>query len=298
MTSSTEHPVIIEVALNGVHDKKRNPHQPTTVDEVVADAIECFDAGATILHAHPPLGFNLAEQSGAVKSTSSDGVGISAAIWRRVIDARPEALFYPGLVRDEAEQLQELVPMRLGVVDPGSVNLGAPDSNNLPAGPVYVNSLEQIRGDFARCERYGWGPTIAIFEPGFLRTVISYHRAGKLPRGSMVKLYFGGHYGLLSTRPGATFGLPPTLKALDAYLEMLMPTNLPWSVSVWGGDLVETPIARAALELGGHLHVGLEEHFGERKPTNVELVREAAFLASSAGRKVARPKETATLLGL
>ena len=115
----------------------------------------------------------------------------------------------------------------------------------------------------------------------------------------MVKLYFGGDYGLFSTRPGVTFGLAPTLSALDAYLDLLDGVDLPWSVSVWGGDLFDSPIARRALELGGHLHVGLEEHFHpERKPTNEELVRQAVSLCNEVGRPVANPAEAARILRL
>src|SRR5207237_4942958 len=98
---------------------------------------------------------------------------------------------------------------------------------------------------------------------------------------------------------GVTVGLPPTGHALLAYLDMLEGTDLPWSVSVWGGDLMQTPVARLALERGGHLHVGLEEHFDpDRKPTNVELVEEAAALCAAVGRDVATFKETAELLNL
>ena len=101
-----------------------------------------------------------------------------------------------------------------------------------------------------------------------MQTTLAYFRAGRLPEGAMVKFYFGGPYGMFGKGPGVTFGLPPTKNALLAYLDMIEGTGLPWSVSVWGGDLIETPIARLALERGGHLHVGLEEHSGPRHPTN------------------------------
>ena len=66
-----------------------------------------------------------------------------------------------------------------------------------------------------------------------------------------------------------------------------------------GSDLLATPIARLALELGGHLHVGLEEHFDpDHKPTNAELVAEAAALCAQVGRPVATCTEAAQLLGL
>jgi len=174
-----------------------------------------------------------------------------------------------------------------------------PDDEGLPQGMVYANSYDDIRYGFALCERLRLAPSLAIYEPGFLRAVLAYHRAGRLPRGAMVKLYFGGPYGVIATKPGCTFGLPPTRHALLAYLDMLEGTGLPWSVSVWGGDLMATPIAKLALELGGHLHVGIEEFYSpERSPSNEELVREAAALALRVGRPIADSAAAARILGL
>ncbi len=165
-------------------------------------------------------------------------------------------------------------------------------------GVVYANAYDDIRYGFALGERLRMGPSLATYEPGFLRTALAYHRAGRLPAGTMVKLYFGGDYGLMADRPGVSFGLPPTANALLAYLDMLEDVDLPWSVSAWGGDLAGTPIARMALERGGHVHVGLEEHFGASKPTNEELVREMAALAAAVGRPLATSGQAAAILGL
>ena len=129
--------------------------------------------------------------------------------------------------------------------------------------------------------------------------MLAFHNAGRLAAGAMVKFYFGADYGLFSTRPGVSFGLPPTINALLAYLDLVEGTGLPWSVSVWGGDLFETPIARRALELGGHLHVGLEEHFHpEYKPTNEEILNQATSLCAEVGRPVASTAEAGQILGL
>jgi uncharacterized protein (DUF849 family) len=115
----------------------------------------------------------------------------------------------------------------------------------------------------------------------------------------MVKLYFGGDYGLFATEPGVSFGLPPTENALLAYLDLLEGIDLPWSVSVWGGDLFATPIARKTLELGGHLHVGLEEHFHpEDKPTNESLIQQAVALAHDVGRPIASVAEAGQIMKL
>ena len=53
-----------------------------------------------------------------------------------------------------------------------------------------------------------------------------------------------------------------------------------------------------ASHTSGHLHVGQEEHSGERAPTNARLVREAVALAEEIGRPVASASEAASLLGL
>jgi len=101
------------------------------------------------------------------------------------------------------------------------------------------------------------------------------------------------------TEPGVSFGLPPTDHGLLAYLDMLEGSALPWSVSVWGGDLIQTPILRPALERGGHLHVGIDElDSPDRSLTNEELVLEAVELCAKVGRPVATNAETTAILQL
>ncbi len=48
----SDDPVIIEVAINGTTTKEQNPHVPRTAQEIAADALACFDAGAAIVHNH------------------------------------------------------------------------------------------------------------------------------------------------------------------------------------------------------------------------------------------------------
>jgi uncharacterized protein (DUF849 family) len=293
---STETPVIIEAAINGGSSKRRNPNVPREPSEIIDDTYRCLDAGASIIHAHN------SDYTLTGKVAADDYL----EAWRVILEQRPGTLWYPTLSggSDVDEALEHIaiiadeVPLRIGVVDPGSTNLGRPGEDGLPIGVVYHNSYDDIRTSFAFCQQRRLGPSLAIYEPGFLQTALTYFRAGKLPQGAMVKLYFGGAYGMFGKGPGVTFGLPPTENALLAYLDMIEDTGLPWSVSVWGGDLLQTPIARIALERGGHLHVGLEEHSGERTPTNEALVQEAAKLAEQVRRQVASPSEAAEILKL
>ena len=199
------------------------------------------------------------------------------------------------------EALAERGVLRIGIVDPGSVNLVGAGADGVPLALdfAYVNSPAAIRHQVELCARLGLGPSVAIFEPGFLRHALGYWRAGRLPPGALLKLYFGGDGAYLGgARGGAGFGLPPTPRMLDVYLEMIGDCPLPWSVAVLGGDVFEHGLARTALERGGHLRVGLEDFAGARTPTNAELVAEAARLCAALGRPLATPTEAAKLLDL
>lgn len=288
-------PVIIEAAINGVGGKGRSPKIPRSPDQITADALACLDAGAAIIHAH----------NRSLRLVGQAAVDEYVEAWEPVLAERPDALWYPtGVVADTTaerlehhELLADLGLIRMAFVDPGSANTGWMGDDGLPTGGTYINTYDHIRAAFEVCERRRLAPAIAIYEPGWLSTTLTYQRAGRLPAGSMVKLYFGDEYGILGRSIGVSFGLPPTENALLAYLDMLDGSGLPWSVSVWGGDLMKTPVARLALERGGHLHVGLEEFADpDRQPTNVELVEEAVALCAEAGRPVADCTETARLL--
>ncbi|MBV1906474.1 MAG: 3-keto-5-aminohexanoate cleavage protein [Pseudomonadales bacterium] len=297
MTSPESLPVLIECAINGETRPSRNPNVPREPEQITADVLRCLDAGATVIHAH----------NGNIRETGRAAADLYLAAWRPILAQRPDTLWYPtlGMGADMTESishidyLAEEIDMKLGLCDPGSTNIGAPDEDGLPVGNVYANSYDDVRTCFAQAERHNIGPSLAIYEPGWMRTVLAFHNAGRLPAGAMVKFYFGAEYGLFSTKPGVSFGLPPTINALLAYLDLIEGTGLPWSVSVWGGDLFDTPIARRALELGGHLHVGLEEHFHpEYKPTNEQILQQATALCAEVGRPVATTVEAARILGL
>jgi len=292
-----EQPVIIECAINGVGRKERNPHIPRSPEEVKAGSLACLDAGAAIIHAH----------NSSIRLVGQEAVDDYVAAWRDILDERPDTLWYPtGVVAASTEDrirhhelLADLGLIRMAYVDPGSTNTGWADEDGLPVGGTYVNTYEHIRAAFEQCERRRLAPAIAIYEPGWLNTTLAYHRAGRLPAGAMVKLYFGDEWGLLGRSRGVSFGLPPTANALLAYLDMLEGSGLAWSVSAWGGDLMRSPVARMAVEFGGHLHVGLEEHYDpDRQPTNVELLEEAVALCAEVGRPVATCAQAAAILGV
>src|SRR5690348_17608161 len=286
-------PVIVELALNGPTPRSRNRHVPRTPEEIAEVALEGVDLGASIVHNHndEPM-FTL----DAVHATEP-----YVAAWEPVLARHPDLLLYPTMgagargipVQRRWAHVEELARRRMGgmtLVDPGSVNLGLLSDATVPeaaaAGP-YQNSYADLEHMFARTAALGAAPSISIFEPGFLRTTLTWHRTGRLPPGAIVKLYFGGEL---------EFGLPPTAAALDAYLELLEPTGLPWSVAVLGGDVVACGLAERAIRRGGHVRVGLEDYAGPDEPSNAELLAGAVGLVQRLGHEPATIAQARELL--
>jgi uncharacterized protein (DUF849 family) len=292
-------PLIIEAALNGGTPKSRNRNVPRSVAEIVASARAAADAGATVLHNHndePNLG-------GPARHRSEP----YAQAWREVLRSHPGALFYPTMasgsppatIEERNRHQVELAGaglLRLALIDPGTVNVGGVGVGGPGAGElVYQNTFGDVRHlvEFAR-ER-GLPPSMSIYEQWFLQLALAYERSGLLVPGGFVRLYFGAGGPFLGS-DSFLFGLPPTERALDAYLEMLEGSRLAWMVAVLGGDAVGSGMAELAIRRGGHVRVGLEDHSGPGEPANEELVAQVAELATRAGRPVATPQEAAAIL--
>ena len=92
--------------------------------------------------------------------------------------------------------------LRLALVDPGSVSLGALDPDGLPMAIdlVYQNTFADARYMFDGCLARGLAAHVSIFEPGFLRVALAYHACRRLPPAK-IQLYFGGD--ALPVRPAA-----------------------------------------------------------------------------------------------
>ena len=291
-------PLIIEAALNGASTKRRNPNVPISAEEIAAEAIACLDAGAAIIHNHTDdevLG-------GDVRHSSAKYLDAWAPVHARY----PEAILYPTMAGGAAttvrieDRYQHLVELHeagvlgMGVADAGSVNLAGIKADGSISSPAwcYENTPADIAWMFAWNAERDLPTMVSIFEPGFLRMALAHHERGTLPAATKIQLYLTG--------PKTLAGLPAEPWALDVYLRLLEGSELTWMVSAIGGDTVGSGLARAAIERGGHVRVGLEDYTdttsARRKPTNAELVAEVVALAAQCGRPVASPAEAKQIL--
>jgi uncharacterized protein (DUF849 family) len=290
-------PLIIEAAINGETPKSRNPNVPREPQEIAADALACFDAGAAIIHSHIES-LKLTGEACALRYLEG---------YRAILAKRPDAILYPtGTSAATIEQRCSHLPilaragaLRMGNVDPGSTNFGSVAGGLPERASIYANPYSDIEYRFAQLVELELGAAISVYEPNFLRSAVIWQRAGRLPSGALLKFYMAGERSFFDGRPGyQTWGLPATPAGLAAYVEMARESGLPWSVAVLGGDVAASGLAKLAIEQGGHLRVGLEDYAGERQPKNAELVAEVVAIAKQSGRKVATPAEAAGVLGL
>jgi len=262
---------------------------------VVEEAIACIAAGSAVVHHHHDQRL---ERDAAIERLIDT--------CRAILDVRPGALLYPGILsgRTGAEHTAHLAPMAeagvLGMapLDPGAAVPYDLDDDGLPTGHGWVwNSFSTSKKVANSMLEHAVPLALGVYEPVQLRWALAMEAAGKLVPGTMVKLYFGGNNSLFRLgKPAINFGLPPTPQALDMYLSMMEGSNLPWMVGVMGDDVLDLPLARHALERGGHIRVGIEDLGQSDTTTNVATVERAVALAAEVGRTVANTDNVLAVL--
>lgn len=294
----TARPVIIEAALNGGCSKARNPNVPITPQEIIDDAARCIIAGATSIHNHIE----------DIKLTGQAAADRYLEAWGVIHAKHPDVLLCPtiALGGDVAERNAHVAALarsgmvRLAPLDPGAVNFPS-RGGGMPGGGamVYAHGYDDADHIVDLIDGEELAASVSVYDASFLRATLHYRSLGRLRRGVLLKLYFGGDYNLIDgTRGALTFGFRPTRKALEAYLEMLGDADIPWLVNVYGGDVVASGLAEIALDMGGHVRVGLEDYAGDGTPSNAELIDKVTELALRAGRPIATPAQAAALIGL
>jgi 3-keto-5-aminohexanoate cleavage enzyme len=270
---------VIEVAISQAQVCGLTP----SADEMVREASACIQAGAGIVHHHHDT--RLAETE-AVDQMIATGLGIQAL--------HPSALVYTDYLRGRRawEENAHLSPMAAAnaltmfAIDPGVTSFANIDGDGIPNG-TYIDGLHfDDAHDMIEFSKELEVPvSLGVYDPSHLRWILAYEQQVGFYPGSVVKLYFGGAFavGRIDT-PTIGFGMPPTAAALDVYLSMMETSSLPWVVSLFGDSILDSPLARHALQQGGHLRVGLEDAAGRSSQTNVEMVVSAVALAAELGR--------------
>lgn len=266
--------LIITTALTGnVPTKKMNPNLPVTPEEIAADVRRCADAGSALFHVHA---------RDEHEKPSLDR-GLFVEIVRRIKAVAPEVIVQLSTgARAGKDWEDRAVPVRM-LPEMGSFTTG---SNNLP-GIIYENSPQFIEFLAKVFQETGVKPEIEIFEPGMI------NNAGFLVKKGYLKTPL--HFDFVLGAPGS---MPGSIKNL-LFLSESIPAGSTWTVAGIGKN--EIPLATAAILMGGHVRVGLEDNLvlPDGSPaSNPALVETIVRIAREVGREIADPEEARQILGL
>ena len=266
--------LVITVALTGnVPTKKMNPSLPVTPAEIAADVRACADAGACLFHVHardqeqkPTLDLAVYKEIVAAVKRKAPNVILQLSTGARA-GTEPDARVNP------VRLLPEMASFTTG-------------SNNLP-GIVYANAPEFIQYLATVFRDTGVKPEIEVFEAGMINNARFLHKKGLIDTPI--------HFDFVLGAPGA---MPASVKNL-VFLSESIPSGSTWTVA--GIGKAEIPMATAAIVMGGHVRVGLEDNL--RMPdgspaANTALVEKVVAIAREVGRGIASPDEARRILSL
>ncbi len=266
--------LIITVALTGnVPTKDMNPNLPVTADEIAADVRRCADAGAVLFHVH------------ARDSDQQPTLDINAFKERscKIKEAAPEVIIQLSTgARAGKDWEARSNPVRL-LPEMASFTTG---SNNLP-GIIYENSPQFIDFLAKVFKETRVKPEIEVFETGMINNALYLM--------NMDYLEAPLHFQFVLGAPGS---MPGTVKNL-LFLSESIPSGCTWTVA--GIAKAEIPLAAAAIVMGGHVRVGLEDNLfmPDGSPaSNPRLVEKVVAIAREVGRDIANPDEARTILSL
>ena len=266
--------LIITTALTGnVPTKKMNPNLPVTPEEIARDVKDCADAGACIFHVH----------ARDEKENPSLDQEIFKKIVKRIREKVPEVIIQLSTgARAGKGWKDRALPVRL-LPEMGSFTTG---SNNLP-GMVYENSPQFIEFLAQVFQETRVKPEIEVFEAGMINNALFLLNKGLLASPL--------HFNFVLGAPGSMSG---SIKNL-LFLSESVPESSTWTVAGIGKN--EIPLATAAIVMGGHVRVGLEDNLylpDGSLASNPALVETIVRIAKEVGRQIASPDEARQILRL
>lgn len=270
--------LIITVAVTGSRPTKRmNPAVPYSPKEIIEATVECYKAGAAIVHIH-------------VRDPKTGTPDFKIGLFKEVTDGiRQECdiivnLTTSGLFLDGPDIIsQRLQPIYLKP-DICSFDLGSLNFQDR----VFFNP-PQWAETAARCmKEEGVKPEIEIFDTGHIDQANHLIQKGLIEDPPYFQLCMGVRWGIQATPENLLF------------VKNKLPSHTIWSVL--GVGVGQLPMITMGMLLGGNVRVGFEDNIYLRKgvlaSNNAQTVRMAVDLAECLGIEIATPNEARQILGI
>lgn len=270
--------VIVACAMTGANTpKEKNINVPVTPQEIADDVYKAWKAGAAICHLHM--------RDDAWKGTM-DRDRFAETV--RLIRAHEDCDVIINCTSsgetgasDERrmEHFKTVDGIEIGSYDVGTFNWGG--EGTFYNTPDFLKNLANIYNE------KGIKPECEIFDMGMLSNAKWLINNGYVKTPMYCQLVLG-----------VIGGMEATVENL-LYLVKHLPEGTEWSAA--GIGTAHLPIMYAALALGGHIRVGLEDNlYMSRgvKATNESLVQRAVAAVKEFGKEPATPAEAREILGI
>jgi len=264
--------IVLTAAIVGAEvTRDDSPYVPYTAEEIGEEARRCVEAGAAIIHLH------VRNKDG---SPSQDESLFRAAI--KAIRARTDAIVQMSTGGAIGMSLNERLGglnagAEMATLSCGSVNFG--DS-------VFINTMPEMREVARRIRKHGLFPELEIFDAGHLDNAMRLVEEGLVGQPLWLQFVLGIE-GAIGAR-----------KSVLRFLLHELGRDVHWSVAAIGRH--EFPMAAFAMELGGHVRVGLEDNLylerGVLAKGSAPLVAKAVTLARERGREPLSVRRVRALL--
>jgi len=267
-------PVMVTAAIVGAEvTRAQQPYLPITPQEIIQAAVECYEAGAAIIHIHVRNAEGNATQDAQLFREVVEGIRAHCDVITQVSTG--------GAVWMSADERLQSIECRpdMATLTTGTVNFGE---------GVFMNNRELVETFARRLRQYGIVPEIEIFDMGMLDEAMHLRSIELITDPIQFDFVMGV--------PGAIGADPAHLM----HMVRCLPAGSTWSVAGMGRH--QLMLGVIALASGGHVRVGFEDNIYYRKGqlahSNAELVARIVRIAQEIDRPVATPAQAREMLHL
>jgi uncharacterized protein (DUF849 family) len=272
---------IITVATTGAWPTKENtPHVPIEPSEIAEEVYNCWKEGAAVAHIHCR---NDEGQAAMIFEKFEETIGLIRA--KKDCDIILNITTSGGVNLKEEDRIKPFYELKpdMASYDCGTMNWA--NTTIFENNPKFLEKLGTLM------QEVNVKPEIEVFDPGMI-----YNAAYLLKKGFLkTPLHFQFCMGV----PGGIKASTKNLVFMRDTMEEVAPGST-WSAFGVGAGAME--ILYAAIAMGGHIRVGMEDNVlykkGQIADSNMQFVARARRIIEEFTCEVATPAEAREILGL
>lgn len=274
--------VIVTASLNGAMvTKDMNPNTPEQPDEIAQAALECYNAGAAIVHIHAR------DEQGKPTGTKEKFEEILAAVRGKC----SEIIIQFSTGGGANLTLEERVRCLDALPESASLNMGTlMRQTGAQAGVPFSNMTKDIEAWATKMRDLNIKPEMECYSQSMYRDVNNLIKKELINPPYYVNMVLGMQY------QGAIEATPETLQSMIQFL----PEGCYFNCCAVGA--AQLPVTTAAMIMGGAVRVGLEDNIyyakGVLAKSNAQLVERSVRIARELNIEPVSPDEARQILGI